>query len=105
MRLDERVEADFVRVAVEARGGLVVEVAENEECRVRARFAHLPEMFLGREEPLCEQRQLGHGARCAEVVEASCEPLVDQHRDCAGSAALVRRDDVLDPRIRPDVAH
>ena len=105
VRLDERVEPEPLGVGHQRRGRRVVEVAEDEERGVGAGFAHLAQMLGRREEALREERDVGHGPGGAEVVERAGEALVDEHRDRARAGARVRRDDVLDARVRTDVAH
>src|SRR5581483_4548811 len=105
VRLDERVETDRLRVAHQRRARLVVEVAEDQQCRVGAGLAQLAEVILGGEEALREERDVGQRARGPQIAERAAEPLVDEHGDRARVIRRVRRDDLLDPRIGPDVAH
>ena len=82
----------------------VVEVAQDEEHGVRARFAQLAQVLLGREEALAEQRHVRHRACCAQIVERAGEALVDEDRDRRRACARVGGDDLLDARAGADVA-
>ena len=94
--LHERVEAELFGDSQQSRGRRVVEVAQDEERRVRAGLPHLAQLLLRREEALREQRHASGRPCSAKVVERARERGVDEDGDGARSTRLVRRHDVLD---------
>src|SRR4029453_15990756 len=84
--------------------GRVSEVAQDEERRVRSRVPRRPEVLLGREEPLREQRQPRRAARRTETVPRSPEPLIDEKPNPAAPGPLVRGGDDCRGSIGTEVA-
>ena len=69
VRLDERLEAEFVRVGHQACRTLVVDVAEQDEDGVGTRDLRPQQVELFGEEPLGEERRRSRGASGLEIVE------------------------------------
>ena len=69
VRLDERLEAEFVRVRHQACRTLIVDVAEQDEDGVCTRDPRLQQVELFGEEPLGEERRRRRGASGLEIVE------------------------------------
>ena len=79
--LDERLEPEIGGGREESRHLVVVEIAQQQERRIRAGLACRAQVVGAREEALREQRQRGRGARRAQVVPRAAEALVDEDRD------------------------
>ena len=82
----------------------VVEVAEEEQHRVCARFPGRAQVLLGREEALREQRQPDARARRPQIVPVAAEALVDEDGDGGCARALVVGSERSGLGIRTDVA-
>ncbi len=69
VRLDQGVETQCLGLREQRRTGCVVEVAQEQEGRVRACLLRLPEVLGCREEAFCKQRQSHRRASGAQVVQ------------------------------------
>ena len=102
--LDERGEAELTGQLRQPAHLPVVEIAEQEQDGVGARLLRRPQVLLGREEALREERHGRARPRSAQVVPAAAEALVDEDGDRSGAG---RRVLAREPRwvgVRPDVA-
>ena len=84
VRLDERVEAERVRATQQRTHLHVVEIAQEQEHRVRPGRSRGLEIVRRREEALGEQGQRRGSARGAQIVPRAAEALVDEHRHRPG---------------------
>ena len=106
VRLDEGIQAGRGRRGHEARTGHVVEVAEQEQQRVGARFGRGLHVGFIREEALGEQGDAGRGPRGPQVVPAAAEALgVDEDRHGGGPGPLVGGGKLGGVGIGTQVAH
>ena len=100
VRLDQRVEPELGGTRQQPPRLLVVEVAQEEERRVRSGLAHLAEILLAREEPLREQRKRGRrrgqrgdrrpirAKRSSTRIDTAAAPArSNAAASCAGSAS------------------
>ncbi len=95
VRLDERVETELFRVRLQRGRTLVVEVAQEQEHRVRAGELRLEQLQLLGEEALREQRHVRCRPCGLHVRERAAEALVDEDRHGCRARAL-ERDGELD---------
>jgi hypothetical protein len=81
--------AKLARDVHERAHSRIVEVSEKKKCGICTRFAHGPQVFLGREEAICKQRQPDRCACGAQVVPRPSEAFVDEDRDRSCALAFV----------------
>ena len=103
VRLDERVQTELVGSAHERGHAAVVEVSQEEQHSVRARFPGRVQMLIGREETLREQRQPDTGSGGSQIVPVAAEALVDEDRDDRSAGALVVGGESAGLGVGPDV--
>ncbi len=85
VRLDERLETEFVRVIHQGCRTLIVDVAEQDEGSVGTRDLRLQQVQLFGEETFGEKRRRRRGARGLEIVERAAEAIVDENGDGRGT--------------------
>ena len=104
VRLDERVEAELAGQPRQRTDLVVVEVAQEQEHGIGSGLLGGPQVLLGREEPLREQRHAGARARRAEVVPGAAEALVDEDGDRRGAGRCILPRDPRGVGVGTDVA-
>ena len=104
MCLDERVEPELRRRTEKLGDQRVVEVAQEQQHRVRAGGAKLGELGARREEALRQQRQLRGRAGRQQIRGRASEAGVHEHGDGRGSGALELVGQESGIRVGPQVA-
>ena len=100
VRLHERLDSELVRIGHQGGGTLVVQVAKEDEHRVRSCDLRLQEIQLLGEKALREERRRRRRARGSQVVERAAEPLVHEDRDGCSAGFLELRGQVGRDRHR-----
>ena len=100
VRLDERVEPEPVGLGHQRDRRVVVEVAQQEQRRVRAGLLRRPQVVRRGEEALGEERHVARGACRTEIVPRAGEALVDEDRDGGRAGPAIRRRDARRVRVR-----
>jgi hypothetical protein len=83
---------------------LVVQVAKQQENRVRPRPSQLVELPLGGEEALRKQRDVRRRTRGGEIRDLPTELLVDQDGESRRAGALERRRELARVGVRAQIA-
>ena len=92
--LDQHVEVERARLAVQVGEVVVVERGDDQQDRVGAGRRRLVELVGVDDEVLAQDRQVGGRARRLQVLERAAEVrLLGEDRDRRGAAALVGADD------------